>query len=128
MKKLQKIAVIILIISSMYLLTYNSYAGGFGDIWNIGSDFLDAGASGNNLNAVELKDSITGLVDFLWGLGVMIIFISTIVLGIRYMLVLPNEKSRIKQATTPWIIGVVIIFGALTIWKLVIGILDGSLS
>jgi len=43
------------------------------------------------------------------------------------MLVLPNEKSRIKQATTPYIIGVVIIFGALTIWRLVIQILEGSL-
>ena len=43
------------------------------------------------------------------------------------MLVLPQEKSRLKQATTPYIIGVVIIFGALTIWKFMIFVLDGSL-
>lgn len=41
------------------------------------------------------------------------------------MLVNPNEKSRIKQATTPYIIGVVVIFGAVTIWKLIINILEG---
>lgn len=67
------------------------------------------------------------LIDFLWGLGLLVIMLSTVVLGIKYMLVLPDEKSRIKQATTPYVIGVIIIFGALTIWKFIIQILDGNL-
>jgi len=57
----------------------------------------------------------------------MIVFVATIILGIKYMMVNPNEKSRIKQATTPYIIGVVIIFGAATIWRLIIAMLEGSM-
>lgn len=76
-------------------------------------------------NASNLK--FEELIDFLWGLGLLVVMISTVVLGIKYMLVLPDEKSRIKQATTPYVIGVIIIFGALTIWKFIIQILDGNL-
>ena len=131
MKKLQKIALIILIISIAYLAIYNSYASDFGHIWDIGGNFLNSGSTGSgmdNFNSATVNSSIEGLVDFLWGLGLLVVFASTIVLGIKYMLVNPNEKSRIKQATTPYIIGVVIIFGALTIWKLIISILEGSMG
>ena len=73
------------------------------------------------------KEIFMEIIDALWAIGLLVIFISTVVLGIKYMFVLPQEKSRIKQATTPYIIGVVIIFGALTIWKFLITILDGSI-
>ena len=43
------------------------------------------------------------------------------------MFAVPEEKSRIKQATTPYVVGVVIIFGALTIWKFVIMLLENVL-
>lgn len=64
------------------------------------------------------------MIGLLWGLGLLVIFVSTVVLGIKYMLVTPNERSRIKQATTPYILGVVVIFGAISIWKLLIEILE----
>ena len=126
MKKICKIAIVFLIILSLYVAIYNVKAR---TIWDIGKDFLDMGhdATGTNFDPEEVNDAFSAIVDFLWGLGLLVVFISTIVLGIKYMLVSPNEKSRIKQATTPYIIGVVIIFGAVTIWKLVIDILEGSM-
>lgn len=130
MKKLQKMAIIILILSSIYMLICNPYvyAQGFVEVWNTGIGFLDTGSSSiDGIDGEGLKAELTMLVDFLWGIGLMFILISTVILGIKYMLVNPNEKSRIKQATTPYIIAVVVIFGAVTIWKLVINILDGSL-
>ena len=97
-------------------------------IWDIGGDFLNLGAGGlSGFNSGKVNLSFKSIVDFLWGLGLLAVLASTVILGIKYMLVNPNEKSRVKQATTPYIIGVVIIFGAVTIWKLVIDILEGSM-
>lgn len=134
MKKVLKIVVLILIILSIYNMIYNTYA--IGDVWGIGDAFLDIGAAGDTIYGIfslgflfdgATKTIFESIVDFLWGVGLLVIFISTVVLGIKYMLVLPSEKSRLKQATTPYIIGVICIFGALTIWKFVIYILEGGL-
>lgn len=105
-----------------------------GDIWNNAGSFINQGAQNgnstiknffNNLKSDTAKNRFGEVIGIIWGIGLIVIFISTVVLGIRYMLVNPNEKSRIKQATTPYIIGVVVIFGAVTIWKLIINILEG---
>jgi len=139
MKKICKIATILLIIINIYMSSYGVYAK---NIWQTGNEFLNDGKSGGvgwstiqklfglfggKTGEEYLKSGFEELIDFLWGIGLLVVFVSTVVLGIKYMLVLPNEKSRLKQATTPYIVGVVIIFGALTIWKFIIMVLDGSL-
>jgi len=100
------------------------------DIWGVGKEFINLGIEENDGNTKinpAAKTQFEYVLDFLWGLGLLTILISTIVLGAKYMLVSPGEKSKIKQATYPYAIGVIIIFGATTIWKLLIDILDGSL-
>lgn len=128
MKKVCKIILIFLIILNLYSTIFNVYAVGSQGIWDIGKDFLDLGAAeSTRFNSTSVNNTFKSIVDFLWGLGLLVVFISTVVIGIKYMLVNPNEKSRVKQATTPYIIGVVIIFGAVTIWKFVIDILEKSM-
>jgi hypothetical protein len=134
MKKLYKITIILFIIITIFSINYRVNAK---DIWAIGKAFivrgskdvgtLDEGTALLNKLGINTKGKFEELIDFLWGLGLLAIFITTITLGIRYMFVLPSERSRIIQATTPYVVGVVIIFGALTIWKFIIIILDGSL-
>lgn len=131
MKKVYKVIFIIFIIISMYTLVYDVMAS---NIWSDAGSFINQGASNSNwtitkyfknLQANTAKSKFSEVIGVIWGIGLIVIFVSTVVLGIRYMLVNPNEKSRIKQATTPYIIGVVVIFGAVTIWKLIINILEG---
>lgn len=130
MKKVYKVIFIIFIIISLYSVVYNVSAS---EIFSQANGFIEKGSNrdgsftdwfgelGRNMGKGKFEE----VIGLLWGLGLLTIFISTVVLGIRYMLVDPNEKSRIKQATTPYIIGVVVIFGAVTIWKLIIQILEG---
>lgn len=135
MKKICKIIYILIILITIMFIPCNVNAKS--DIWSIGKDFINTGVQKDGMTAetktifeklgLDTKEGFAELIDFLWGIGLLVIFISTVVLGIKYMLVLPGEKSRLKQATTPYIIGVVIIFGALTIWKFIIMILDGNL-
>lgn len=134
MKKMYKIISIYIILLILFSFVYTVNAS---DIWQTGRDFLDTGAKDVGMTeetviimealGLNTKRGFEELIDFLWGLGLLTIFVSTVILGIKYMFVLPQEKSRLKQATTPYVIGVVIIFGALTIWKFIIVVLDGSL-
>lgn len=135
MKKFYKITLILLLIMITTAFFYNVKAT---EMWSKAKNFLEAGTKSDSkdyqvvtkamdeLNS-KSKSGFEKLIGFLWGLGLLTIFISTVVLGMRYMFVDPKERSRIKQATTPYVVGVVIIFGALTIWQLIITILDGSL-
>lgn len=139
MKKVNKIIFIFLLIITLCSVFDKVNAA---DIWKTSKDFIETGASKPGMTDEDLlgrfgkfiglgdaaKSGFEELIDFLWGIGLLVIFISTVVLGIKYMLVSPQEKSKIKQSTTPYIIGVVVIFGALTIWKFIILILDGSLN
>lgn len=129
MKKICKITLVFLIVTCLYAIIYEEYATGF-DIWGTAGDFLNMGASQadkGGFNTTKVTNRFIEIIDFLYGIGLMVVFVATIILGIKYMMVNPNEKSRIKQATTPYIIGVVIIFGAATIWRLVIAMLEGSM-
>ena len=132
MKRTYKIICILIISIVVFSLTCKVNAI---DFWDKAQDFIDVGMEGKNETYLSTtttmeetaKNKFEQVIDFLWSIGLLMIFISTVILGIKYMLVSPNEKSNIKQATTPYIVGVVIIFGALTIWKFVIDVLNGSL-
>lgn len=132
MKKMYKIMYVLLIILIVFTITCESNATGF---WNKAKDWIDTGVKGKSESSLSTTTSMENVaktefqkvIDFIWGLGLLTIFICTVILGIKYMFVPPGEKSKIKQATTPYVIGVVIIFGAVTIWKFIIDLLNGSL-
>lgn len=130
MKKIIKTTIILMIFITLNNNILLAGTISTDDIWEVGKEFIDLGIRENNGETkidTEAKKQFQFLIDFLWGIGLLVIFLSTVVLGIKYMLVPPGEKSKIKQATTPYIIGVIIIFGSVTIWKILIEILDGSL-
>ena len=132
MKRVQKIIFSIVLIFILFSMLCQVNAR---DIWAIGNGFLSAGSQQTGMSeesvgilveklGVDTKKGFEELIDFLWGIGLLVIVISTVILGIKYMLVLPNEKSRLMQSTYPYIVGVIIIFGALTIWKFIIMVLE----
>ena len=137
MKKVYKIIFILIIFLIILAQVTKVSAITVKNPWDLAKDFLKVGAdhTGMTDESIKIQEALgvntvkdfERLIDFLWGLGLMAIFVTTVILGIRYMLVPPGEKSRIKEATTPYVIGVIIIFGALTIWKLVIVLLEGSI-
>lgn len=141
MKKSRKIILCTIMLLTILSSIYTIYAA---NIWETANDFLQLGADKNGGMTGELtevlkkvpflkiedgtKYKFEELIDFLWGLGVLAIFITTIVVGMKYMFVSPQEKSKIKEITVPYVIGVIVIFGALTIWKFVIYVLDGTIN
>ena len=105
--KTLKILVMILFILS---LVRNVYA----------IDPISIVGSGPNYNGVsslyDLGNVILGIIQYI-GAGVAVI--ATLVLAMRYMYSSPDEKAEIKKKLIPFIIGGVLVFGAVSLVKLV---------
>lgn len=68
------------------------------------------------------------LAGMLLGIGVFVVLIVGVILGIRLMFTKPEDKAKAKQALIIYLIGSIIIFGATGIWKILVNLMDGSLS
>lgn len=68
--------------------------------------------------------SFNDLAGILWGIGIFIVLICGTILGIKYMFASLEERANIKESMKPYIIGTVIIIGALSIWKFLVEFLE----
>ena len=77
---------------------------------------MEIGASADGTNTLyELGNTILGIFQVV---GIGVAMIATLVLGIKYMYISPDEKAEIKKKAIPFIIGGVLVFGATTLIKL----------
>ena len=113
----------------IFIIMFNcniSYASDIGDIIT-GADtfvdtgkFLDTGDSG--LDTVALGDASDTIYKILMVLGIGIAVIVSVVLGIKFMIGSVEEKAQVKDALIPFVIGCIVIFGAFSIWGIVVKI------
>lgn len=62
----------------------------------------------------------------LLGIGIFVTLIVGVVLGMRLMFASVENKAKSKEALMIYIIGCVIIFGSVGIWRILVNILDSS--
>lgn len=87
-------------------------------------DWISTGEANPTLDTSATKSGFEEIAGLLWGLGIFIAVAVGIIVGIKFMLSAPQEKAEFKESLAPYIVGVVLIVGALTIWKIAISILD----
>lgn len=110
--------------------------GFWSDLFSEGKSFLSKGETtnsviveGNNvsiygINGNTLNTTSDTIFNALFGIAVVLAVIIGGVLGIKFMLASAEEKADIKSAMIPYIIGCVVVFGAFTIWKIAVNILQ----
>ena len=49
-------------------------------------------------------------------------FITIGVMGVNFAIQAADEKAKVKEAMVPWVIGILVSFGAYGIWKFVMNI------
>lgn len=125
-KKLFKIALILLMIFSVYsFFPYSNVeaAGTLDDIIQNGDNFLNAADDSTNTvqesDLQELSNFISGV---LLSVAIGVTLISGVVLGIKFVTQSIEDKAKIKEAMVPWVIGIIISFGAFTIWEITINV------
>lgn len=122
-KKIIVIGLMLSILLSINVCTYAS-AAPESDIIGTANEWIRLGKESDSLPKRADWTSMNGLVDMLWGAGIFAVLIAGTILGIKYMLASVEEKANIKESMKPYIIGSIIILGALSIWKLCISVLQ----
>lgn len=119
--KIKKIIAIGLMLSILLSINACAYASPEPDIVGTAKEWIRLGKESDSLPKADWT-SLNGLVNMLWGVGIFAVLIAGTILGIKYMLSSVEEKASIKESMRPYIIGSVIILGALSIWKLCISV------
>lgn len=121
MIRIKKISILILFIL-IITITNNSYA--IGSIISDSDNFLEEGVTVEETLGTEgveqLKSTSNDLFKLLTAIGIVLMFIVGIIIGIQFMVASAEDKAKVKEALIPYIVGCIVIFGAFTIWSLVV--------
>jgi len=92
-----------------------------GDIFSKGKEFLEVGNNiDETIKTTELEKTSDYIYNTLLGIGIMVAIVVAMVLGIQFMAASADEKAKVKEALMPYVVGCIVVFGAFTIWKLVV--------
>ena len=118
--KFAKIISVIIILIIMFNFNI-SYASDISDVFDGGNNFISAGQqSGAKLDDDTLEKTSDMIYNILLVLGMGIAVIISGILGIKFMMGSVEEKAQVKDQLIPFVIGCIVIFGAFSIWKIVV--------
>lgn len=127
MKKL-KVAIILLFLFFVFFTLPNQiYATHTaGEIIGEAGGFITQGKEGANdkINPDDLKNMSNTLYNILLVVGIVVAIIVGLIMGIKFIMGSLEEKAEIKNMLIPYIIGCVVVFGAFTIWQIVVNLLQ----
>lgn len=97
-----------------------------GEIISEAEGFIEKGQSNANdkIKPENLKDMSDMLYNILLVVGIIAAVIVGLIMGIKFIMGSIEEKAEIKAMLIPYIIGCVVVFGAFTIWKIVVDVLQ----
>lgn len=124
--KTKKVIVMIALLLLIVSISSNIYASDK-TIWEMGKEWLDTGKQNNStvsFNSDVPKQGFLDIAGILMGIGIFIAVGVGIILGIKFMFSTAEGKAEISKLLVPYLIGIAIVIGALTIWKIAINILD----
>ena len=88
-------------------------------------NFIEKGKNGTTtIDETQLQNTSDLIYNILLGVSMVIAVIVGIILGIKYMMASTEEKAEVKETLVPYVVSCVIMFGAFTIWKIVINIIQ----
>jgi len=129
---LKKISLVFLIILTILCITTQVHAEGEEEpkrasIDTVASDakgFLEAGDPSGLMNEAKIKTASDLVYNTLSIIGGVIAIVVGIILGVKIATAGAEEKAQAKELLVPYFAGVVILFGAFVIWKIVATILQ----
>ena len=127
--KIKKI-IFILLISFVMMILFSRYiyASDYTTNYSIvdtGKEWIKTGESENDtFNPKTTNNNLQELSGLLMGIGIFIAVAVGIILGMKFMFSTAEGKAEVSKLLVPYIVGVVVVVGALAIWKLAIETFD----
>lgn len=124
-KMLFKICLITLLILcslSLYSTTCMAY-GSLDDVMNNGNSFLNAGSeSSTMIDQNDLKSLSNFISGVLLTIAIGVTVITGAIMGLNFITQSIEEKAKVKESMVPWVIGIIVSFGAFTIWEVAVNL------
>lgn len=103
----------------------NQKKSNWGDIFTTGDDFIRKGSDAQNtIDEEQLRTDASSIFKILSTIGVILSVIIGGILGIKFMMASAEDKAQIKEMLIPYIVGCVVIYGAVAIWTIVVKIME----
>lgn len=114
---------IILILYMIVTFSITSNAASLDSTLQGADDFVSVGTN-TEIDKTELHSASNFIYNALLGIGMVAAVIVGMVLGIKYMTSASEEKASVKETLIGYLISCCIIFGAFTMWRIVVNILN----
>lgn len=125
--KLNKINFICISLIFIFILFSNiTYSFGLSEVISSGDKFIQDGVQDANptIEENDLQEMSNLLYNTLLIIAIVIAVVWGMIIGIKFMTGSIEEKAKIKETLIPYIAGCIVIFGAFTIWALVVNIMN----
>lgn len=122
-----KLILILLITFCIFsLMIPKTYA--LGDIISSADKFIE---DGKGQTSVGLKDDViqdmsSTIYNVIFILGIVIAVVWGLIIAIKFITGSVEEKAEVKKTLIPYVAGCAVLFGAFTIWKIVVTILQSA--
>lgn len=124
-KMLFKICLItLLVLCSLSLYSTTCMAdSSLDDIMNNGNSFLNTGSeSSTMIDQNDLKSLSNFISGVLLTIAIGVTVITGAIMGLNFITQSIEEKAKVKESMVPWIIGIIVSFGAFTIWEVAVNL------
>lgn len=124
-KMLFKICLItLLVLCSLSLYSTTCMAdSSLDDIMNNGNSFLNAGSEiSTMIDQNDLKSLSNFISGVLLTIAIGVTVITGAIMGLNFITQSIEEKAKVKESMVPWIIGIIVSFGAFTIWEVAVNL------
>lgn len=132
MKKIvkNKLLIIILIFFCIIAIPMKQVvAKSISDIFTKADDFVSKGQQSGSKTTISesaIKEMSDTIYNTLIIIAIVLAIIIGLVLAIKFMIGSIEEQAKVKQTLIAYIVGCVVAFGAFTIWKIVVTILQST--
>ena len=97
--------------------------GSLNDVMNNGNSFLNAGSeSSTMIDQNDLKSLSNFISGVLLTIAIGVTVITGAIMGLNFITQSIEEKAKVKESMVPWIIGIIVSFGAFTIWEVAVNL------
>lgn len=97
--------------------------GSLDDVMNNGNSFLNAGSeSSTMIDQNDLKSLSNFISGVLLTIAIGVTVITGAIMGLNFITQSIEEKSKVKESMVPWVIGIIVSFGAFTIWEVAVNL------
>lgn len=97
--------------------------GSLDDVMNNGNSFLNAGSeSPTMIDQNDLKSLSNFISGVLLTIAIGVTVITGAIMGLNFITQSIEEKAKVKESMVPWVIGIIVSFGAFTIWEVAVNL------